>query len=288
MKTLDGQGDLAIILDASGSPTSRLRAHYLGPAGEDGMKIEIGTALGPGTIVSVAGEVETMGGRAPVLGKYQVCSCLLAGGGRYHVHLAAPGQESPPPKMPKAPPAEDLNCYEVLQISRNADTDMIHRVFHLLAQRYHPDNRETGDEGKFRQIVEAHRVLGDDELRAQHDVRLLEGDKTRLRIFDSAESTQGVQAEIRKRQGILRLLYTKRLTEPRQPAMRARDLAEMLGCPAEHLDFSLWFLKENKLVNRSDNNQFEITWQGVEAFEATESSHNRKIPLPLPAPAHAG
>jgi DnaJ-class molecular chaperone len=33
--------------------------------------------------------------------------------------------------------------YEALQISVNAEPDTVHRVFRLLAQRFHPDNHET-------------------------------------------------------------------------------------------------------------------------------------------------
>jgi hypothetical protein len=49
--------------------------------------------------------------------------------------------------------------------------------------------------------------------------------------------------------------------------------------------FSLWFLKENKLITRSDNNQIEITWQGVTAFETEEATFGRKTLVQLPAPA---
>ena len=35
--------------------------------------------------------------------------------------------------------------YETLQISPNADPDTIHRVYRLLAQRFHPDTQETGE-----------------------------------------------------------------------------------------------------------------------------------------------
>ena len=56
--------------------------------------------------------------------------------------------------------------YEVLQISPNADPDTIHRVYRLLAQRFHPDNQETGDPARFRQITEAYQVLSDAEQRA--------------------------------------------------------------------------------------------------------------------------
>jgi hypothetical protein len=136
-------------------------------------------------------------------------------------------------------------------------------------------------------VVEAHGILSHVERRASYDVRLLAHDKARLKIFDSLESTQGVQAEIRKRKGILRVLYTKRLTDPQQPYMRGREFVELLGCPAEHLEFSIWFLRETKQIVRGDNNQFEITSHGVEAFEADESNYGRKQHLKLPAPAQA-
>ena len=45
---------------------------------------------------------------------------------------------------------EELDHYEVLQLSPNADAATIHRVVRLFAQRYHPDHRETGDSSRFR------------------------------------------------------------------------------------------------------------------------------------------
>ncbi len=43
---------------------------------------------------------------------------------------------------------------------------MIHRVYRLLAQRYHPDNGITGDEKSFRAITDAYKVLSEPEKRA--------------------------------------------------------------------------------------------------------------------------
>jgi DnaJ-class molecular chaperone len=59
-----------------------------------------------------------------------------------------------------------VDYYELLQVSASAEPETINRVYRLLAQRYHPDNRETGDEGRFREITEAYRVLSDPEKRA--------------------------------------------------------------------------------------------------------------------------
>jgi curved DNA-binding protein CbpA len=155
----------------------------------------------------------------------------------------------------------------------------------VLAQRYHPDNRETGNQEKFRRVVEAHTVLIDPVKRAAHDVFLAGEDKIRFKLFDTVQSSEGVQAEVRKRMGILRLLYAKRLTDAQRPAMRGRDFAELLACPLEHLDFALWMLREQRLICRSDSNLFEITWQGVQAFEAEQGDFAKRALIALPAPA---
>ena len=134
-------------------------------------------------------------------------------------------------------------------------------------------------------MVDAHTVLSDPAKRAAHDIFLAGEDKIRHKIFDSLQSTEGVEAESRKRQGVLRLLYAKRLTDAHQPSMRGRDFVEMLACPLEHLEFALWMLREQRMISRSDNNRFEITWQGVEAFEADQKDYGKKELIALPAPA---
>src|SRR5271170_1396927 len=59
--------------------------------------------------------------------------------------------------------------YEILQISSNADAETIRRVYHVQAQRFHPDNLDTGNADTFRRISEAYEVLGDPERRASYD-----------------------------------------------------------------------------------------------------------------------
>lgn len=61
--------------------------------------------------------------------------------------------------------------YETLQISPNADAETVQRVHRLLALRYHPDNRETGNDDRFREIQEAHKSRG------RRLKRLQEGEK---------------------------------------------------------------------------------------------------------------
>jgi hypothetical protein len=284
-ETLDAHPELTIILDATGNPSSRLRGRFLAQDG-DFIKVQVSAALGHGLLVSIAGEIDTGSGREPLLGKYRVASSKIAGIGKYQVELTpAPVTEETSPQNP--PLSDEPDYYQVLQVSRSADVDTIRRIFHVLAQRYHPDNRETGNQDKFRQVVDAHSILSDPEKRAAHDVFLAGEDKVRYKIFDSLQSTEGVQAEVRKRQGILRLLYAKRLTDTQQPSMRGRDFVEMLACPLEHLEFALWMLREQRLIYRSDSNHFEITVQGVEAFEADQKDYGKKALIALPAPAQS-
>jgi curved DNA-binding protein len=177
--------------------------------------------------------------------------------------------------------------YEILQISTAADPDMIHRVYRLLAQRYHPDNTVTGDENAFRTITEAYNVLCDPEKRAAYDVNYQSNKQLRWQIFDQHEAVTGKAAEKAKRRGILDLLYTSRRNQPAAPAMTLHELEDLLGCPREHLEFSLWYLRENALITRSDNARYAITAKGVDFCEAEGTEPGRPSTFLLPAAREA-
>jgi curved DNA-binding protein len=171
-----------------------------------------------------------------------------------------------------------IDYYETLQISPNADPDTIHRVYRILAQRYHPDNQETGDSENFHILSEAYRHLSDPELRAAYDVQHREERRLTWKIFDQTNSTQGIEAERGKRQGVLSLLYRKRVAQPDQPFMTLKEFEDLLGVPREHLEFGLWYLKEGQYVQRSDNGRHSITLKGVDLVETWSE---RREPIPL-------
>jgi curved DNA-binding protein CbpA len=159
--------------------------------------------------------------------------------------------------------------YEVLQISPNAEPDTVHRVYRLLAQRFHPDNQSTGDSEKFRLLTEAYQVLGDPEQRAQYDVHRPAQQKERSRLISQAvRAVNDVQGEQLLRLTILELLYARRRTEPQAPGVFYGDLESLVGCPQEHIEFALWYLAQRKYVDRSDGSQIAITVDGVDHLES--------------------
>jgi curved DNA-binding protein CbpA len=179
---------------------------------------------------------------------------------------------------------EFIDYYEVLEISPNAQPETIHRVYRLLAQAYHPDNQETGDAARFSLVLEAYRLLSDPERRAAYDVEHQASRTVRWKIFDQQTALQGISAEKRKRSGILTLLYTKRMTSPDHPTLNLFELEQLLGVPREHLELSLWYLKESGRILRGDSGRYSITCKGLETVE--ETAENLEPRLCLPEPVH--
>ena len=204
----------------------------------------------------------------------RVTWCSLEQDGTYSEGLelvAAVRQSAPNAKPGQEPAAASLvDHYEMLQLNSKADPDTIHRVYRILAQRFHPDNAETGDEQLFRRLLEAYRVLSDPEQRAAYDVQYAQQNQHRWKIFDQGTAMHGLGSEKKKRNGVLLVLYTRRRNEPTQPSMTVHEMEDLLGCPKEHLEFGLWFLREKGFVTRSDNGRFTISVAGVEAAEDAE------------------
>ena len=60
--------------------------------------------------------------------------------------------------------------YQLLGVSRNADSDTLKRAYRKLARQYHPDiNKDPGAEEKFKEIGRAYEILADPGTRARYD-----------------------------------------------------------------------------------------------------------------------
>ena len=181
--------------------------------------------------------------------------------------------------------------YEILQISPNAEPETVHRVFRLLAQRFHPDNAETGNEAQFRMLNDAYRVLSDPEQRARYDVLHTKLRQERWRLVASgAEADNNVDAERSIRFTVLEVLYTRRRLEIESPGLSPLDLEKLTGRAREHLEFTIWYLVQKKYITRSDGSMLQITVDGVEYLESnyTANAQRRLGPGQAPkAPARA-
>jgi curved DNA-binding protein len=158
--------------------------------------------------------------------------------------------------------------YEVLQVSTNAEPDTIHRIYRLLAQRFHPDNAETGSADKFHQVHEAYTVLSNPESRARYDVSYHKIRQDRWRLVSSGVNSENdFEIEQLGRLTVLEALYTRRRMEPETPSLLTSDLESLTGRPREHLSFTIWYLVQKKYVTKDDQAKLLITADGVEYLE---------------------
>jgi curved DNA-binding protein len=172
---------------------------------------------------------------------------------------------------------ETRDYYEDLQVSASAEPETIHRVYRLLAQQFHPDNADTGNEARFRTIAEAYHVLSDPDRRARYDVVYNNRRQDRWRVVSAgAEVDNDFSAEQMTRLAVLEILYTRRRVEPGQPGVAISDLEKMIGRPREHLEFTSWFLVQKKFVTRGDNALLVISADGVEYLEQNRVANSQK------------
>ncbi|MBM3738637.1 MAG: hypothetical protein FJW39_22905 [Acidobacteria bacterium] len=241
---------------------------------EDGCGIKADQELAAGTLVRLTGDLKATGKDVLLDGKVVHSR---PGKGKFFVigveycrpAAQKPGASSQRPAEParERMPEDKPDYYEILQLSSNADAETVQRVYRILAQRYHPDNTSTGNSEMFRRVLDAYQVLSDPERRAAYDVDYRMAKKLQWRIFDQPTASLGVEGERAKRKGVLSLLYTKRRNTPEQPALGLIEMEDLLGVPRDHMEFTLWFLKEAGLILRTDSSKYAITYKGVEHAE---------------------
>jgi hypothetical protein len=96
------------------------------------------------------------------------------------------------------------DCYEVMQLSPNADAETISRVYRLLAFRYHPDNAETGNSETFLRLREAYQILCHPEKRASYDAAYRGGKRT---SYPAAANGDGGHGEKQRNREVVMAAY---------------------------------------------------------------------------------
>lgn len=157
-----------------------------------------------------------------------------------------------------------VDHYEVLQLSPNANSETVERVYRLLAKRYHPDNQATGDPSVFAQVHESYEVLSDPHRRAEYDVRYDENRRLQWQIFDQGSAADGREQDRRVFHGILSLLYIARRRDPHAGGLGAVNLERLLGISQQDLEFSLWYMRQRGWIQVLDTGQFAITVEGID------------------------
>ena len=157
-----------------------------------------------------------------------------------------------------------VDHYETLQLSPNASAEMIERVYRALAKRYHPDNGDTGSVDRFTEVQSAFETLSDPIRRAAYDVKYDENRQLTWKIFKQEKAGDHRAEDRRLFHGILSLLYIARRRDPQNGGLGGVSMEKMLGCPQEHLDFPIWYLKQRGLIERLESGYFAITADGVD------------------------
>lgn len=161
-----------------------------------------------------------------------------------------------------------IDFYELLEISPNANSETIERIFRYFAMRYHPDNHETGDAARFAEIVEAHNTLKDPVKRAAYDIQYQGRSDLHRELVKEASNSESVERDVVIQGKLLSLLYAKRRQDVNNPGMGDSQLETLSGCPREHLEFHLWYLKAKGLIAKTENGTYAITVDGVDSVNA--------------------
>jgi curved DNA-binding protein CbpA len=163
---------------------------------------------------------------------------------------------------------KNLDYYEFLQISPNADSDTIHRVYRFLAARFHPDNPVSGDPEKFFMLKTAYDVLSDPTRRSEYDVKREVEVTEKTPLSNSVDFMDQFDGELNRRLAVLAVLYYRRRNCPQAPEVSLPEVERQMGFPRDYLDFTMWYLQKKGYITRADNSDFTLTADGVDFVES--------------------
>ena len=231
--------------------------------GEHGVGVLLGEMVRDGLAVLIegGGVCGPDGGRAHGM----VTWCTAVSPGVYRAGIAIDDRQ----KEVTGKPDDFEDYYETLEVNPTASFDTIHKIYRVLAQRIHPDNPDSGSEEGFKRLVRGYKILSDPEQRAAFDVERSRALSKRWRIFDPDTAVPGLEQEQRKRRAILSVLYNKRMRQPENSGVSIPEMEQLLEVPREHLEFPLWFMKEQGWIQRTDGGKHHITAKGVDYAEST-------------------
>ena len=154
--------------------------------------------------------------------------------------------------------------YELLELSPNASLATIERVFRYFATKWHPD--AGGEKEKFVLLVRAFETLRDPAARAAYDAKY---QKYQERTVKLVEDAGAIRRDSVDRHHLLSLFYARRRQDLKRPGLGITTVERLMNCPAEILEFHLWYFREKGWIKREDHGAFAITADGVDRVESS-------------------
>jgi hypothetical protein len=171
--------------------------------------------------------------------------------------------------------------YSLLGVDPKANSETIQNNYSKLAQKYHPDNPDTGDAEKFESVNLAYEVLSDPLLRREFD-KLKGLDQEGAVKFSGLSFFTDLGRSVDLRMALLCVLYDRRRNRPFTPSLSLRQVESMLEATSEEMTFALWYLKQRGLVLVDDKSSLQITVEGSDLLETTRPAAEQVMPLIKP------
>ena len=169
------------------------------------------------------------------------------------------------------------DLYEILEVSPNARHETIERMYRYLVQRYHPD-RDTGDANRFDEVAQAYRTLKEPKSRAAYDTCHKTNLDYHWSLVEEAGDSDSFDNDSMIQERLLSVLYTKRKRDPLAPGLGSAQLASLIGCPYEMLEFHLWYLRDKGWIMRMETGSLAITADGVDrVLQRHQPAEPRKL-----------
>src|SRR6185503_9994478 len=114
--------------------------------------------------------------------------------------------------------------------------------------------------------------------RAQYDIQYKNHSSVCSELAQEASESNLVNGDVSLQDKVLSILYVKRRRNIKNPGIGDYDLERLSGCPREHLEFHLWYLKQKGWIERTESGTFAITVEGV---DRANSQHHREAAIKL-------
>ena len=186
-----------------------------------------------------------------------------------------------------------INYYEIMGVRPSASEEAIALRFRSLVRRYHPDNTITGDRVKFEAILQANDTLRDRARRAQYhkdnshqlpplscELNEHADDVSKAQSADEDPEFVdglGIDRDAAIQNNLLTMLYLQRRRKTRETGIGNAELERLSGCPHEHLELHIWYLREKGWIARGEDGLLAITVEGVDRAAHIYQSEQRLI-----------